>query len=78
MSESNFSRLFKKQTGVSFVEYLTQLRMEKAKELLLRPDEKVYEIALAVGYQDSRYFSQIFRKYTGDTPSEYRSRFGIG
>ncbi|WP_378107390.1 response regulator [Cohnella cellulosilytica] len=78
MSESNYSRLFKKQTGVSFVEYLTQLRMEKAKELLLRPDEKVYEIALAVGYQDSRYFSQIFRKYTGDTPSEYRSRFGIG
>jgi len=78
MSESNFSRLFKKQMGVSFVEYLTQLRMEKAKELLRRPDEKVYEIALAVGYQDSRYFSQIFRKYTGDTPSEYRNKFGIG
>jgi len=78
MSESNFSRLFKKQTGVSFVEYVTQLRMEKAKEMLQRPDEKIYEVALAVGYQDSRYFSQIFRKYTGDTPSEFRKRLGFG
>lgn len=78
MSESGFSRLFKKQTGVSYVEYVTQLRLEEAKKLLQQPDQKVYEVSLAVGYQDSKYFSQIFRKYTGETPTEFRKRHGFG
>ncbi len=77
MSESGFSRLFKKQTGVSYVEYVTQLRLEEAKRLLRQPDQKVYEVSFAVGYQDSKYFSQIFRKYTGETPTEFRKRHGF-
>lgn len=77
MSESYFSRLFKKQVGASFVDYLTALRMRKAKELLTNPRLKIYEVSVQVGYQDSRYFSQLFRKYTGETPTEFRKRLNI-
>ncbi|TBL75350.1 response regulator [Paenibacillus thalictri] len=77
MSESYFSRLFKQQVGVSFMEYLTGERVRHAVELLANPRLKIYEVSLQVGYQDSRYFSQIYRKYTGETPTEYRKRLGI-
>jgi|GEM_PF-603614 len=77
MSESNFSKLFKKYAGSSFSEYVTGIRMKKAKELLRKPDAKVYEVALRSGYQDQRYFSQIFRRWTGLTPTEYRQRLGL-
>ncbi|MBP1995561.1 response regulator [Paenibacillus eucommiae] len=77
MSESHFSRLFKKQVGTSFLEYLTLIRVRQAKELLTNPRLKIYEVSVQVGYQDSRYFSQIFRKYTGETPTEFRKRLGI-
>lgn len=77
MSESHFSRLFKQQVGVSFIEYLTTVRINKAKELLMSPKFKIYEVSVQVGYQDSRYFSQIYRKYTGETPTEFRKRLGI-
>jgi two-component system response regulator YesN len=77
MSESYFSRLFKKQVGTSFLEYITLIRIRHAKELLTNPRLKIYEVSVQVGYQDSRYFSQIFRKYTGETPTEFRKRLGI-
>lgn len=77
MSESHFSRLFKQHVGSSYLEYLTKVRLQKAKELLLNPKLKIYEVAINVGYQDSRYFSQIYRKYTGETPTEFRKRLGI-
>ncbi|NBD24145.1 response regulator transcription factor [Paenibacillus glycinis] len=75
MSESHFSRIFKKKIGKNFLEYITDLRMEKARDMLLHSDLRVYEVSLAVGYQDARYFSQLFRKVTGETPSDYRQSF---
>ncbi|MEK8129949.1 response regulator [Paenibacillus filicis] len=76
MSEAHFSRMFRKRTGHSYMEYVTGLRLEQAKRLLLQPQARIYEVSLAVGYQDARYFSQIFRKYTGETPTEYRRNHG--
>ncbi|MGV3487589.1 MAG: response regulator [Tuberibacillus sp.] len=72
MSDSYLSRLFKKQVGQTFSDYIMHKRIEKAKELLTMTALKTYEVASIVGYQDQRYFSQIFRKATGLTPSEYR------
>lgn len=77
MSESYFSRLFKREVGTSFMDYLTSLRVERAKEQLANPRLRIYEVSLQVGYEDARYFSQIFRKYTGETPTEFRKRLGI-
>ncbi|RAR43600.1 response regulator [Paenibacillus sp. MDMC362] len=74
MSTSYFSALFKSHTGKTFVEYVTEVRMEKAKELLKHSLLKTYEIAAKTGYQDPQYFSVLFKKHTGDTPTEYRNK----
>lgn len=74
LSKWYFSRIFKKEMGINYSEYVTSIRIEKAKELWKHdPTAKNYEIAELVGYTDVRYFSQLFRKFTGMTPSEYRS-----
>lgn len=67
------SRLFKKKTGINFVDYLTNLRMEKAKEFLAIPSMKVYTVAEMVGYENPRYFSRLFKDATGLSPQEYRT-----
>lgn len=67
------SRLFKKKTGINFVDHLTALRMEKAKELLANPALKIYNIAEMVGYENPRYFSRLFKEAAGCGPQEYRS-----
>ncbi|MBW7460623.1 AraC family transcriptional regulator, partial [Paenibacillus sepulcri] len=74
MSESKFSKLFKKQAGKSFMDYITELRINKAKELLLDPEVRIGEIALMVGYQETRYFSQLFKKTTGMTQKSFRRK----
>lgn len=66
------STLFKNEMGITFSDYLTEYRIEKAKELLRDIRIKVYEISEAVGYTDSHYFSKIFKNMTGLTPKEYR------
>lgn len=71
VSTSYFSTIFKNATGETFVEALTRIRMEKAKGLLETSNMKSYEVALAVGYNDPHYFSSIFKKHTGMTPTEY-------
>ena len=73
LSTSQFSALFKAQTGKTFVEYLTDHRIQEACRLLKTTDLRTYEIAERVGYSDGRYFSHVFKKATGVTSSEYRS-----
>lgn len=65
------SSLFK-ETGENFIQYITSLRLEQAKLMLKDPKNKIYEIGEMVGYTDPAYFSEIFKKYVGKTPMEYR------
>ena len=74
LNASYLSQLFKKSTGTNYLVYVNQLRMEKAKRLLEDEAFLISDISGVVGYTDWRYFSQSFKKYTGLTPSEYRSR----
>lgn len=73
LSEVYFSNLFKKETGVTFGEYLTNYRIGVAKYLIQNGDYKIYEIAERTGYASPQYFSQIFQKETGQTPLEYKT-----
>lgn len=75
ISPSYLSRLLKQHLGKTFVDALTDCRVEKAKQLLSSSDLKTSAVADAVGYGDPHYFSTIFKKVTGVTPSEYR---GVG
>ena len=73
MSGSHFSTLFSQTTGMTFTKYLIDLRMRKAQELLYNTSMRSSEIAYAVGYNDPHYFSYLFKKCSGITPSEYRA-----
>lgn len=68
------SRMFKKELGKNFVEYLNEVRIAKAKELLKDNKYKTYEVAELVGIQDPHYFSKIFKKYVNMTPTEYKDK----
>ena len=73
VSNSYFSTIFKKETGKSFIGYLTDYRMEQASRLLLETNEKNYVIANRVGYADPNYFSYVFKRQFGVSPSKYRA-----
>jgi len=73
LSPVYFSRLFKKKTGENFTDFLLKIRMDKARELLLNPEYKVYEICSMVGYKSAKYFYGLFKNYFGLTPTEYRN-----
>ena len=66
------SRLFKKQTGTTLISYINNVRVEKAKELLHDPHVKIHDVGVAVGVQSSSYFTQFFKKATGQSPQDYR------
>lgn len=74
MSPSYFSSTFSKEMGKTFVEYLTEIRMDRAKELLMCSSMKTSEIGYEVGYKDPHYFSYIFKKTQNCTPKEFRAR----
>ncbi len=73
LSTTYLSRIFKRITGTNFIEYVTNLRIEKAKSLLMNLDYTVYQVASEVGYTNSHYFSRVFKSMVGKTPSEYRN-----
>lgn len=74
LSVSRFSHLFTQKLGISPYKFLLSLRMDEAKELLLYSSMSVREVCESVGFSDPSYFSRMFRKYTGYSPSEYRDR----
>ncbi|WP_219835416.1 helix-turn-helix domain-containing protein [Paenibacillus sp. R14(2021)] len=76
MTPTYLSLLFKLNTGKTFIDHLTEIRIDKAKELLGSTHYKNYEVAEQVGYQDPRYFSQIFKKKVGLSPTQYRESVG--
>ncbi len=73
VSESYLSQIFHQEMGVSLWEFLNRLRIQQARTLLRTGDETVTEIALRVGFNDSAYFSRVFRRLTGCSPSTYRA-----
>lgn len=75
-SPSYFSMLFKKENGEGFAKYLTNVRIDRAKELLQETNYPVAEICRAVGYSDVKHFVQTFRKATGLNPAQYRKLYG--
>ncbi|MFQ5900427.1 MAG: helix-turn-helix domain-containing protein [Thermodesulfobacteriota bacterium] len=74
LSRHHCSRVFKKEIGISFSKYLTRLRVEKAKELLIQKGMSITKISSLVGYNEITYFERVFKKMTGLTPSTYRRK----
>jgi two-component system response regulator YesN len=74
LSPQYVSRLLREETGTSVTQYITQIRMEKAVELLKQTNMKVYEIAEEVGIPSYRYFTVMFRNWTGVSPTDYKRK----
>lgn len=73
LSPFYFSRLFKKEKGYTFADFVTRVRLHKAKKMLQNPDYTIVRIAAEVGYQDASYFCRVFRRECGMTPNQFRS-----
>ncbi len=71
-----FSSYFKDEMDITFTEYVTKLRIEKAKEIIRNSQMSIQEVCYYVGYHDPNYFSRIFRKYVGCTPTRYKKEYG--
>ncbi|WMT43624.1 helix-turn-helix domain-containing protein [Paenibacillus sp. D2_2] len=70
----HFSEVFKREMGINYIEFVTRERMRRAEELLTQSPAKISEIAKSVGYEDIKYFGQLFKKHSGKTPSEFRGK----
>ncbi|MFH5183893.1 helix-turn-helix transcriptional regulator [Paenibacillus sp. TAB 01] len=73
VSESHLSKMFVKEAGEKFIDYLTRIRIQKAKELM-GTGMKLYEISERVGYPNPEHFSRVFKKEAGLSPAQYRDR----
>jgi AraC-like DNA-binding protein/ligand-binding sensor protein len=69
-----FCKIFKKMTGINFTDYLSRIRIEKAKNLLLNPNLRISEIAYEVGFQSLTHFNRVFKKIIGQSPTRYRGQ----
>ncbi|MEO7934031.1 MAG: helix-turn-helix domain-containing protein [Chthoniobacterales bacterium] len=72
-----FCKMFKKATGLNFTHYVSRVRIEKAKNLLLNPNLRVSEIAFEVGFQSLTHFNRVFKNITGESPTEYRGEIAV-
>jgi AraC-like DNA-binding protein len=70
-------KLFKRHTGLNFTEYVSRLRIEKARELLANPNLRISEIAYEVGFQSLTHFNRVFRKLIGEAPTSYREKLAL-
>lgn len=77
LNSSYFSRLFKKETGMSFIHYVTHTKMEQAKEMLDQSSLSVEQVAEQLGYENKSYFTKLFKLHTGTTPGEFRGEEGL-
>ena len=75
LSKFHFSRVFKKETGLSFKDHLTMSRLEAAIKLLALPGINISQACYSVGFNDVSYFARIFKRYTGMSPTDYRRKF---
>ena len=73
-SKFYFCKMFKKSTGINFTDYLSRVRTERAKSLLLNPNLRVSEIAYEVGFQSLTHFNRVFKRILGESPSDYRNQ----
>ena len=74
ISPGYFSTIFKQYTGTCFTDYVTEIKIDQAKKLLRESEHKIYEISEMLGYQNAYYFSKVFKKVTGMTPSEFSGK----
>jgi AraC-like DNA-binding protein len=72
MSSFYFCKMFKKFAGVNFTEYVSRIRIEKARNLLLNPNLRISEIAYEVGFQSLTHFNRVFKKVLGQSPTDFR------
>jgi len=72
MSESYFSHIFKKDVGISFIDYINNEKIEKAKKIISCSNYKIYEVSDKLGFQNATYFTMLFKKLTGLSPSDYK------
>jgi AraC-like DNA-binding protein/ligand-binding sensor protein len=77
MSTFYFCKMFHKATGVNFTEYVSRVRIEKARTLLLNPNLRISEIAYEVGFQSLTHFNRVFKKLLGQSPTEFRSHLKV-
>ena len=66
--------MFKKITRINFTDYLSRVRIEKSKNLLLNPNLRISEIAFEIGFQSLTHFNRVFKRITGQSPTEYRAK----
>lgn len=74
LNPNYFSEVFRRETGMNYIDFVKEVRIEKAMSILRETPAKISEVARQVGYEDLKYFSKLFREYTGETPSDFRKR----